>query len=90
MELMDICTPLVSHSTANAATATATTTKTAYPTNHTPRRKNFMNFDAFFTNTGSSSSEQRPAGGDNDKTSQEIGFLLKLLTFQPSIKWDYS
>lgn len=99
MAIIEICEPLVFASTSNSdaivdnpAAAVATwTSKHAYPTNHTPWRKNFMNFDAFFANTdsapsGSSSGSSRSEKGADD---QQDGLLLRLLAFRPGIKWDF-
>ncbi|EED21138.1 conserved hypothetical protein [Talaromyces stipitatus ATCC 10500] len=62
MVVLGICDTL----NASASTgATETTAAQAYPTNHTPRRKNFMNFETFFGTNGAATDSSSNAHGTN-------------------------
>lgn len=52
------------------------------PTNHTPYRKNFMNFDSFFV----TQPHQDARGDDDDGGGEEVDAMVaELLTLQPRI-----
>ncbi|GAM42550.1 hypothetical protein TCE0_044r16623 [Talaromyces pinophilus] len=61
-----ICRPLIS----SVPSTTTTAGQPTYPTNHTPHRKNFMNFEHFFGGDGSAtgSSSSNIAGASSETT----------------------
>ena len=88
---VDTCNIVADHSAIAAANTNATSNE--YPTNHTPRRKNFMNFDAFFGNPGSnpqpSSRGRKAVGVRGVHEPRQSELLSKLLACQPRIEWDW-